>query len=84
VLAQAGGEPEHLDELTRFRLAVWYFEDRLGGRIPDDIEAYSVAHGHADADAFYHALWREYRYVINGAAGEPDAPGTAADRPAER
>ena len=84
MLAQAGGDPEHLDGLTRLRLAAWYFEHRLGGRIPDDIEAYSADHGYVDAEAFYQALWREYRYVLHGAQGEPDAPGTAADRPAER
>jgi hypothetical protein len=83
VLAQTGGDPEQVDGLTRFRLTVWYFEHRLGGRIPDDLDEYALSRGFADTDAFYRALWREYRYLTGGAREEPGALGAAASRPIE-
>src|SRR5262249_56755690 len=56
VLAESGLDRSHVDEWTRFRLTVWYFEKRLGSTIPDDISAYATGSGFADPDAFYRAL----------------------------
>jgi hypothetical protein len=83
VLARTGGGSEQVDGLTRFRLAVWYFEHRLGGRIPDDLDEYAASRGFADTDAFYRALWRECRYLTGGAPGEPGGLRAAASGPIE-
>jgi hypothetical protein len=79
-LARAG-EDSKLDEATRFGLALWYFERRLGGSIPDDLQEYAASMGFGDTDAFYHALWREYRYLTAGAEREPGRTGTAVSAP---
>lgn len=71
VLAGAGLDQAHVDEWTRFRLTVWYFEEHLGGRVPDDVTAYAAEIGFPDLDAFYGALLREYVYVTRG--GRPGA-----------
>ncbi|HSB81252.1 MAG TPA: hypothetical protein VLM91_20920, partial [Candidatus Methylomirabilis sp.] len=82
VLARTGGDSQ-VDAPTRFRLAVWYFEHRLGGRIPDDLDEYAASRGFADMEALYQALWREYRYLTSGAAGKPGGLGAAAGAPIE-
>jgi hypothetical protein len=83
VLARTGTDSEQVDGLTRLRLAVWYFEHRLGDRIPDDLEGYAVSRGFADTDAFTRALWREYHYLTSGTAGEPNGLGAATSRAIE-
>ena len=55
-------QPE-LDDLTAFELVVWYFEQRLGRDIPDDIDEYAVRLGFANAEAFHRALWHERVYL---------------------
>lgn len=82
VLGLTGGDPE-VDAPTRFRLAVWYFEHRLGGRMPDDLDEYVASCGFADTDALYRALWREYRYLTAGGPAEPGGPGVTASAPIE-
>lgn len=82
VLGLTGGDPE-LDAPTRFRLAVWYFEHRLGGQMPDDLDEYAASCGFADTDALYRALWREYRHLTAGTGGEPGGIGAAARAPIE-
>lgn len=78
VLAESGFDHLHVDEWTRFRLTAWYFEQRLGASIPDDISAHATRIGFADLDAFYRALLREHLYVTRG--GQPStAPETAPD-----
>ena len=79
VLGLTGGDSE-VDAPTRFRLAVWYFEHRLGGRMPDDLDEYAASCGFADTDALYRALWREYRYLTAGAGGEPGGIGEGGER----
>jgi hypothetical protein len=81
-LAQIG-EDSKLDEATRFGLALWYFEQRLGGSIPNDLQQYAANMGFADTDALYRALWREYRYLTAGAGGEPGRIGTAVSAPSK-
>lgn len=75
----AGGGQGHVDEVTRFRLTAWYFEHRLGGQIPDDLDEYVARLGFAGADAFYQALWREYRYQTGGARSSRPAPGVGPE-----
>jgi hypothetical protein len=82
VLGRTGGDSE-VDAPTRLRLAVWYFEHRLGGRMPDDLDEYAASRGFSDTDALYRALWREYCYVTAGARGEPGGTGAAASAPIE-
>lgn len=43
------------------RALAWYFEQRLGVRIPDDVDAYATHLGFAGAAAFHRAVGREYR-----------------------
>jgi hypothetical protein len=82
VLGRSGGDSE-VDAPTRMWLAVWYFERRLGGRIPDDLDEYAASRGFADTDALYRALLREYRYLTADAGGEPGGIGAAASGPTE-
>ena len=78
VLAGSGVDHAHADEWTRFRLTAWYFEQRLGASIPDDVAAHAARIGFADLDAFYRALLREHLYVTHG--GHPGAaPEPALD-----
>lgn len=82
VLGLTGRDPE-VDAPTQFRLAVWYFEHHLGGRIPDDLDEYAASCGFADTDALYRALWREYRYLTAGGPAEPRGLGVTASAPTE-
>jgi hypothetical protein len=41
----------------------WYFGDRRGTAMPDDLAGYARSCGFADERAFRAAVWREYRYV---------------------
>ena len=41
---------------------VWYFEDRIGREIPQDLEAYARGAGYADLTTFRRAVWREYLF----------------------
>src|SRR5262249_53144395 len=81
VLAESAVDHSHVDEWTRFRLTVWYFEKRLGSTIPDDISAYATGIGFADLDAFYRALAGEHRYVT---LAERSVPLPTQDPPADR
>jgi hypothetical protein len=82
LLARTGGNSE-VDAQTRLRLALWYFEHRLGSRMPDDLDEFAASRGFANTDALYRALWREYCYVTAGARGEPGGTGAAASAPIE-
>jgi hypothetical protein len=83
-LARTGGDGERLDGPTRLRLAVWYFEDRCGGRVPDDLDEYAAAQGFADREALDRALWREYRYLTGRVRPVAGARGVAAGGRVER
>ena len=65
-LAEAGLDHAHVDERTRFGLTTWYFEQRLGAPIPDDVSAHAARIGFGNLDAFYRTLLREYVYVTRG------------------
>jgi hypothetical protein len=84
VLAGTGLQVAHVDDWTRFRLTAWYFEQRLGVPVPDDIAAYGAEIGFADLDAFYRALLREYVYVTHArpTADREPAPDLRPDPPA--
>lgn len=56
---------------------VWYFEDRLGQAIPDDLERYATAQGYRDHQAFRDAVVRDYRRAR--LAGGSDGRGEAAE-----
>lgn len=86
VLAGTGLDQAHVDEWTKFRLTVWYFEQHLGASVADDISAYAAEIGFPDLDAFYRALLREYVYVTRGgrpAADHQPMPEVRPDRTAE-
>ena len=62
LLAAQGLDQPRLQDLgvTPAALLVWYFEQRLNGPLPDDIEAAARAQGFADRDHFCRALLREW------------------------
>jgi AraC-like DNA-binding protein len=67
--------PAHpLSEFERARLAVWYFEERLGMGIPVSLVDVALRLGYSDEAAFFDALAREYRHVSDSAPKdfEPD------------
>ena len=41
----------------------WYFAERRGTAVPDDLAGYAQSCGFADEQAFRTAVRREYRYV---------------------
>lgn len=55
-LRQAG----HRLHVMQARL--WYFEDRLGRPLPDDLVEYAEEAGFADVDALDHAILREFAF----------------------
>ena len=76
-LLAAGFYENEIDDPTKLRVALWYFEKRLGIPVPDDIARYAVEVGFSDIESFYRALWREWVHVTGG-----DRPGAA--RPESR
>jgi hypothetical protein len=63
-LAARGTSPSETDlsGLQTLQLQDWYFGQRLGRAIPDDLDAYIDHLGFEHADAFNRALLREYVY----------------------
>jgi hypothetical protein len=58
--------------VTEAELVQWFFEQRLGQNIPQDISAYVRAAGFVDADHFFGAVLRDYLYrSTTGATAEP-------------
>jgi hypothetical protein len=50
------------DSPALLQAMVWYFEDRLGREMPQDLEGHARGAGFADAAAFRRAVWREHLY----------------------
>ena len=50
------------------RILSWYFEERLGIGIPDDLTAYAHDLGFADAESLRRILWREFHFVTGSQA----------------
>jgi len=63
-LAASGGPPTEteLSGLQSLQLQDWYFEQRLGRTMPNDLNAYIEQLGFAHQDAFNRALLHEYVY----------------------
>jgi hypothetical protein len=62
-LLAAGDDSEHdTSSVDGLRALAWYFEHRLGARMPDDMDAYATHIGFADTAAFQRAVVREYRF----------------------
>ncbi|MDH3316026.1 MAG: TfuA-like protein [Gammaproteobacteria bacterium] len=60
---RAQKEQVDLDDL---RAMTWYFSQRLGRPMPEDIDAWAVSSGFEGAAAFRRAVLREYRYQLSG------------------
>ena len=56
-----------ISEFERSRLAIWYFEERLGMGIPASLVDLILRLGYSDEAAFFDALAREYRHVSDSA-----------------
>lgn len=56
--------PEDLG-LVPAQLLLWYFEERLGRAIPDDLDSYARGLGFADRAAFYRMLARERLFLLS-------------------
>ena len=65
-LAAAGLYEDEADNPTKLRVALWYFEKRLGVPVPDDIAQHAEGVGFPDIESFYRALWREWIHVTGG------------------
>ncbi len=65
VLAAAGfADPQPADTgLTPPRLAAWYFEERLGRTIPDDLEGFAHSLALKNRDELYRHIAREFLYL---------------------
>jgi hypothetical protein len=77
-IAAAGLDEIELDERTRLRVTLWYFEKRLGLPVPDDIGQHAADVGFSDTESFYRALWREWIHVTGGdrpAGARPESRG---------
>lgn len=68
-------------EATRSEQTVlqWYFADRLGMTVPDDLADYAQSSGFPDELAFRKAVWNEYQYMAQN-----DATGVGDDRARRR
>ncbi len=62
-------KPENLS-LTPIQLMLWYFEERLGQAIPDDLDAFARRLGLADRAEFYRLLAREYLFFSGAGRAE--------------
>jgi len=52
------------------RLRLWFFEERLDGTIPEDVEAYAIALGFPGASEFDRVLLREWLYYRRQVTGD--------------
>jgi len=57
---------------SRAELIAWYFEQRLGGAIPEDIGAYSARLGYSGVDDFFRTLALEHAFVTRAEQGDAD------------
>ena len=63
-LDNGGGQGTPADIARSEQAAIgWYFAQRRGTAIPDDLPGYARSCGFPDEQAFRTAVWNEYRYV---------------------
>ncbi len=62
-LGSKGMDETETEGFEAFRLTAWFFEQRLGRDIPDDVDKYASSLGFANAAAFHRALLKEYLFV---------------------
>ena len=55
-------KPEDLG-VTPVHLAIWYFEERLGRAVPDDLDGFARGLGLPDRASYYRLLAREYLFL---------------------
>jgi hypothetical protein len=53
---------DDVNTIENLRAMAWYFDQRLGTRMPDDIDAYATRQGFAGTAAFQRAVVREFRF----------------------
>lgn len=70
LLAERGQTSPRLADsgLSEEQLWEWYFEERLGRSVPEDLRAYAQSYDFADFDTFRRAVLREYYFfeVLSG------------------
>ena len=67
-------DPEPADlGLTPLALAHWYFEERRGQTIPDDLDEFARSIGLADRVGFYRLVTREYLFLSDAEHKDEDA-----------
>lgn len=57
---------------SRTELIAWYFKQRFGGAIPEDIDAYSAHLGYFGVDDFFRTLALEHAFVARAEHGDAD------------
>lgn len=76
-LAETGRADTSLADLDAGweEVVAWYFGQRLGTEVPEDLGAFAVAHGYTDEAHLRRVLVREYSYTALEARPDPhDAP----------
>jgi AraC-like DNA-binding protein len=54
------------DTIEALRALAWYFRERIGTELPDDVDAYAARLGFESAAAFRRAVVREFRFQLAG------------------
>ena len=62
VLDAAGPDTAGSSPAARLKLVIWYFEERLGQAVPDDLDGYARSLGLEGRDELSRILEREYLY----------------------
>jgi len=64
-LGDRGGQPTTLADMARCETAAigWYFTERLGLTVPEDLASYARSAGFPDEQAFRKAVRQEHRYA---------------------
>ncbi|MEX0351562.1 MAG: TfuA-like protein [Paracoccaceae bacterium] len=57
-----GAETRDFSAQDRLRLLIWYFEDRLGQPVPEDLDGHALSLGLADREEFCRLVEREFLY----------------------
>jgi len=68
-------ETQAIASADRLRMLIWFFENRLGRAVPEDLGSYAASIGLADRDELFELIGREVMYCFNH-SGERGAEDT--------
>jgi len=64
ILGATDSAHDDADKMEELRALAWYFEQRLGSGLPNDMDAYARRAGFASTAALRRAVAREYRFQL--------------------